>query len=407
MRSESVFLALAVGCTALSVIHVGCGGGSGKSRSVAASEPDSGVEAAAAVSMDPPSFDAGSFFGEGGNPFGDGSGRNVDACASTSKTVELVALDIMLALDTSASMDFYEKWVSVQAAINDAFGASADGGPNNTAFVGMGVGVQYFPLFPKECSVDDYADAAVGITLLPAVSPLLTNSLGLRRMYGGTPTTQVMLGVTQYMHTWATTLVNGTARYLSRKPIIILATDGVPDDTCLGSTPANSIANAVAATAAAATGTPPIQTFVIGVGANLGGLSALQAIASAGGTGQAFIPVDVNTAANVETQFVQALTKIRTQAIPCDYTIPDLGGPVDATKVNVGYTAATGQSQDLFVFVGSSTMCGLAADHGWYFDDPAAPTKVSLCPQACSTVKASQTGRVDIIYGCQTVAVTQ
>jgi hypothetical protein len=404
MRSESVFLALAVGCSSLSVIHVGCGG-DGKARSVA-SEPDSGLEAAAPAPSIDPGLDAGSFFGDGGNPYGDGSGRNVDACASTSKTAELVALDIMLALDTSASMDFYQKWVSVQAAINDAFGASADGGPNNTAFVGMGVGVQYFPLFPKECSVDDYADAAVGISLLPAVSPLLTNSLGLRRMYGGTPTTQVMLGVTQYMHTWATTLVNGAPRYLSRKPIIILATDGVPDDACLGSTPANNIANAVAATAAAAAGTPPIQTFVIGVGANLGGLSALQAIASAGGTGQAFIPVDVNTAANVETQFVQALTKIRTQAIPCDYTIPDLGGPIDATKVNVGYTAGAGQSQDLFVFVGSSTMCGLAADHGWYFDDPMAPTKVSLCPQACSTVKASQTGRVDVIYGCQTVAVT-
>ena len=409
MRRELALGVLAIGCAGLSSIHlVGCGD-AGKARPGDAGQVSDGGVNAPDVPGDggvDPGPDANTFFGDAGDPFGDGSAPKVDACASTSKTVELLPLDIMLALDNSASMAFYQKWVSVQAAINDVFGIDPDGGPNSTAFAGMGLGVQYFPLSPKECSVDGYADPAVGITLLPAASPLVTNSLRARRMYGGTPTTQVIVGVTQYMQAWAATPVNGVPRYLSRKPIIILATDGVPDDACLGSSPPNSIADAVAATAAAAAGTPPIQTFVIGVGADLGGLSALQAIASAGGTGQPFIPVDVNAATNVETQFVQALTKIRTQAIPCDYTIPDLGGPVDSTKINVGYTAAPGQAQDLLVFVGTSAMCTLAGDRGWYFDDPTAPKKVSLCPGTCSTVKASEAGRVDVIYGCQTVQVT-
>ena len=61
---------------------------------------------------------------------------------------------------------------------------------------------------------------------------------------------------------------------------------------------------------------PKILTFVIGVGSSLG---ALNGIAMAGGTNQAFI---VDTNANVNQQFLDAMNKIRGAALSCEYIIP-------------------------------------------------------------------------------------
>jgi len=40
---------------------------------------------------------------------------------------------------------------------------------------------------------------------------------------------------------------------------------------------------------------------------------------------------------------------------------------------------------------------------GWYYDDPAAPTTITLCGASCSTVSADTEGRVDVTLGCQTI----
>ena len=39
----------------------------------------------------------------------------------------------------------------------------------------------------------------------------------------------------------------------------------------------------------------------------------------------------------------------------------------------------------------------------WYYDDPSAPKHIELCPNACTTVKASTTGAISVDYGCATV----
>jgi hypothetical protein len=38
---------------------------------------------------------------------------------------------------------------------------------------------------------------------------------------------------------------------------------------------------------------------------------------------------------------------------------------------------------------------------GWYYDDPAKPTTVVLCPKACESVAAG--GSVDIAFGCKPI----
>jgi hypothetical protein len=136
-----------------------------------------------------------------------------------------------------------------------------------------------------------------------------------------------------------------------------------------------------------------IQTFVIGVGSSL---QALNLIAKAGGTEQAYLVEDSNAA----SAFGDALEKIRGVASPCDFLIPAEGTKVDPTKVNVKYTPAgsttptlLGQTSD-----GSANTCG--ADGGWHYDNPQAPTSIRLCPTTCQSLGG---GSVQVEFGCQTV----
>jgi hypothetical protein len=46
-------------------------------------------------------------------------------------------------------------------------------------------------------------------------------------------------------------------------------------------------------------------------------------------------------------------------------------------------------------------MCG--ATGGWYYDNPAAPTKVTLCPQTCGPLQMTANSKVQVLYGCPRV----
>lgn len=315
--------------------------------------------------------------GGGGPGFGTGKGvGDGGACTTTSKKAERVPLDMVIALDTSFSMDFDEKWTNVRAAVKSFV--------RNPAYAELGIGLQFFPV-RKQCAVADYAKPAVALGLQAKVAAPIASALDVQAMAGGTPIVPLLQGLTEYLK------ANTKA---GRKPVIVLATDGVPDDTCLAPTAgalANTLDNAVVVADAAQKGTPPIATFVIGVG---GELTALNAISQAGGTGNATL---VDTGGNVEQAFLSALDKIRRQAIPCDFAIP--GSGIDVSKTNVTYTPASGSTQS-FGFVGSEAGCVKAPNSGWYFDNDAAPTKVILCSGACDIVKGDDDGRVDVLFGC-------
>lgn len=303
-------------------------------------------------------------------------------CSSTSRRAEKVPLDMLIGLDTSFSMDFDQKWTSVKRAL-EAF-------VRNPAYEGLALGLQFFPI-RKQCSVADYAVLAVDLDIGPKLAGNLTAALEAQQMAGGTPMVPLLQGLTAY--------ARANARP-GRRPVIVLATDGVPDDTCVGTAGgalANTLENAVAVAAQALGGTPSIPVFVIGVGKEL---SALNGIASAGGTAQATL---VDTGGNAQQAFLDALDKARRQAIPCDFTIP-VGSEIDPTKMNVTYAPA-GAPQQTFVFVGKAEDCAKATFNGWYFDDPLRPTKVILCGAACDAVKADDRGQVDVQFGCPRIDV--
>ena len=40
---------------------------------------------------------------------------------------------------------------------------------------------------------------------------------------------------------------------------------------------------------------------------------------------------------------------------------------------------------------------------GWYYDNPASPTKIILCPATCDEVKTFNEASIEIVLGCATV----
>ncbi len=322
-------------------------------------------------------------FGDGGNPFLDDGGM---ACATQSSKAELAPLDLLLLLDTSASMDFGGKWTSVKLALKSFV--------SNPAATGLGLGLQYYPL-RAQCNRDDYANPAVTIQVLPAGQMDITDSLKAQQMSGGTPMVAALEGTFTYLKKWSTD--NPT-----HKVVLVLASDGAPDDSCIAPSPMgreNSLANATLTAMEAFGSDPKISTFVIGVGSET---AVLEQIATAGG-GQAFF---VDTAADIQGAFLNALQTIRGNALSCEFPIPASDGKtLDYERVNVVYTPASGSAAMPLVNVGTADQCDKAPSNGWYYDDPASPTKVVLCQDACKVATQSAEGRIDVVFGCKTIVL--
>jgi hypothetical protein len=298
---------------------------------------------------------------DGGDDGGDGG---INACATGASQATLAPLDILLLLDNSASMDYLGKWTSVEGAITSFV--------NNPQAVGLGLGLQYYPL-RATCEVSDYATPAVAIQTLPTNSMQVVASMQSKQMSGGTPLVPAFEGVYGYLKDWAT--ANPT-----HKVVMVLCSDGAPDDSCIAPSDmgeVNSLANATQLAMAAYTNAPVVSTFVIGVGSET---STLQQIATAGGGTAIF----VDTSTDIQGAFLAALNAIRGNALSCQFPIPAAapGQTLDYSEVNVQFTPAPGAATQTFVNVGSAAGCGMATNDGWYYDDPKVPTKVELCPGA-------------------------
>jgi hypothetical protein len=101
-----------------------------------------------------------------------------------------------------------------------------------------------------------------------------------------------------------------------------------------------------------------------------------------------------------------AQTVIDGKELDCAWAIPPVpaGQMFDAGKVNVNYTPSGGAAQPVF-HVSTEADCG--PQGGWFYDNNASPTTVKVCPSTCSTIKADQNGKIDILFGCATLDVPQ
>lgn len=337
----------------------------------------------------------------------------------TVDVVENKPFDMFIMYDQSGSMGentpVGTKWTAIGNAVT-AF-------VNDPGNADVGVGMAFFPLTPPPCNAPsatcvcipfinicgstgggsctaaDYAVPTVPIETLPTVAPKIISAIGAHNPGGGTPTAPALAGALQYAEGWA-------AAHLDRKTIVVLATDGDPT----GCT-ANAVSDVATIAAGGLAANPPVQTFVVGVGSSL---TSLNSIAAAGGTTQALI-VDASSG-DPTKQFLDAMNKIRqkvtqtvtstqvvSKPVPCQWGIPASpdGKTFDKTKVNVQYTDTAAGVTSQVGAVTTQADCANVAQ-GWYYDDPANPTQVLVCPQTCTTVQAILGVEVQVVFGCST-----
>lgn len=96
-----------------------------------------------------------------------------------------------------------------------------------------------------------------------------------------------------------------------------------------------------------------------------------------------------------------ATAVVQNAQLSCDYPIPPPpdGQTFDPTKVNVKYTPGGG-GEVAILNVATPADCGMLG--GWYYDNPAAPTTILMCPGTCDTLKADANGKIDVLFGCET-----
>lgn len=241
-------------------------------------------------------------------------------------------------------------------------------------------------------SVCTYSYATPLVPLTPfANATVLNSAIDATQPAGGTPTLPAIQGAIAYAQQVA------QAHPLD-KAVVVLATDGDPGFGINGQfTPGctdNDIPHVAAVAQAALGGTPPISTYVIGVGPDL---QNLDAIAMAGGTKKAII-VPVSNPTQTQDAFRAALDTIRTASVPCVLSIPQPpnGQKINPSAVNVVLVAGGGQQQVLMYSPGCSDA------GGWHYDDPNNPTQVQLCTTACAKAQGDASGQVTLAFGCLT-----
>lgn len=89
--------------------------------------------------------------------------------------------------------------------------------------------------------------------------------------------------------------------------------------------------------------------------------------------------------------------------LPCqfDVPVPPDGQDFDPAQVNVEFDDGQGGSLDIG-YVDAAADCA-NVEHGWYYDDPAAPTTIFVCPQTCDAIQGFVGAQVQVVLGCATI----
>ncbi len=246
------------------------------------------------------------------------------------------------------------------------------------------------------CAASAYSMPAAEIATLPDAAASLGGVITPKMPDGQTPTAPALQGAIQHAATWATA-------HAGHAVAVVLATDGLPTE-CIADTTndPSGIDGVVTIAKAGVSGSPSIQTFVIGVfsqadDTTMNAGANLDRIATAGGTTQAHI---VGSTGNVEEDFLDALDEIRGSRLPCNFQIPEsTSGTFDKNKVNVVFDDGS-QTRTLYYWPDANS-CD-AKDGGWYYDDPQTPTQIIACPASCTAIQnaSGQKVSVNIQLGC-------
>jgi len=342
--------------------------------------------------------------GGNGNLTGNGNSGGVTtitrdaACADGTGTADAIPAVVEMVIDISGSMNErpggmrrgMTKWQITSAALKGAVAKL----PANVA-----VGINFFPNNPEDpACFNNQID--LGLDLLgPANSQQrkdFNDAIDGARPGDGTPTHAAF-------KFGAETVAAST---LPGKKFVLLITDGKPTWTLTcdgdGKTAVDNqpLIDEVAKTY------PAISTFVIGSPGSEDAREDLSQMASKGGTAKAgcsdmgpdYCHLDMTTATDFATALSAGLAEVAGQIGSCEFIIPPAppGKTLVPTKVNVLYTHADGSETSI-----PQDQTGMCTS-GWKFDNDKNPTKINLCGSDCDAVKADQSAKVDVIFGCDT-----
>jgi hypothetical protein len=313
-------------------------------------------------------------------------GGGFDACASTTVVGDPIPVKMYIMFDTSGSMLSGQKWAGAKTALTVFF--------QDEASAGLQVALRFFPddkpvagCNESSCNATACATPLVPLGELnafPAHSDpqqkALVEALATIEPNGQTPMHAALAGATQ----WARDNAGP-----DHNTVVVLVTDGDPNG-CV-----NDIGS-IAQLAQGAHDEAGVLTYTIGMaGADK---SKLDTIAKAGGSDTSF----VIKSSTVHSDLANALKKIRTSKLSCSFALPELDADekeLDLKLINVVYAKGNG-SEEVIGQVDSAQAC---SGGGWYYDDPAMPTRIELCPGSCDEVQADAEAEVRVVVGCQTV----
>jgi hypothetical protein len=313
------------------------------------------------------------------------------ACAADTFQAEPAPLNLMVMLDRSCSMSEPAGdplWDRTKAGLTQFF--------SDPAADGIGVALHYFPTPDTTdfsyCSGDEATPtvplAKLGAESAPADAQeqKLVDSMDAQSFnFGGTPMYQALYGALAYASVFA-------QDHGDEQMVVVLVTDGVPGESCDFNTN-NNITHIAALAAWAHDNSPFVSTFAIGLAGS--SEAEIASIAQAGG-GDAFF---LGSSPNLTDDLFQKLDSIKQSNLGCTFKLPKGSNskPADPSKVNVVLSNGGGETK--YVKVDGPGAC---VAEGWYYDDDQHPSKIELCPEACSTVKAAPTGNVQVLLGCAT-----
>lgn len=324
----------------------------------------------------------------------DGGLQDGEICEELSADAEDIALELIVLLDRSGSMNSpfgNTKWTNSINALKSFF--------TDPESSGITVGINFFPhdsvntcspthaacdptLYGKPAAGEDIGALHVPLTQLPAGAPSLNAAMDADSPDGFcTPMHGALHG----------TLAFATARqeaFPERKVVVVFASDGEPNGCPTEQNQVGSIGNLVAS----AYNFNSLQTYVIAIDGST--VADLNELAAKGGTGAAFnVTQDIGA-------FADKMNEIRQKALGCEYLIPGASGELNPEQVNVSYTPGDQDVAQTLKQAANLGDCGGLP--GWYYDDPDEPTKIFLCPTSCATVGSDPDGRIRFAFGCPT-----
>lgn len=299
--------------------------------------------------------------------------------AVTSRTIRKV--NMFVQFDRSGSMTTNDRWGKTTTALKTFFA--------DPASAGLGVALRFWEHYKPVAGCDDTSCDinACSVPLVPlgtlTTSPAptdtqekaLIDAINSVLPAADTPMYPALGGAEKWAK--ALQLANPTQQY-----VVVFVTDGYPNSCNMDQTQ-------IAALAEDAYLNAGVLTYAIGIqDANV---ALMNNIASKGGTSTAFFISDQQ---DIQQQFLDAMLQIKGDVVACEFDLPN-AGLFDPTNAKVTYTPSSGNPVT-FPKVAGAASCG----NGWYFDDPANPAKILLCPTTCQNIINDTGARIDLDLGC-------